>query len=161
MKEHKRIILVGHGGSGKDTARKRMEANGFVYAVSYTTRPPREGEVDGKDYIFISPEEADRMKAAGEFYECIEFNGWNYGTTKEQFYRDDVFIMTPGGISHIKPEDRKTSLIMFFDVDETIRRKRLFDREMPGDSVERRILADRNDFSNFKDYDIRVTNPDF
>jgi hypothetical protein len=50
---------------------------------------------------------------------------------------------------------------MFFDVDETIRRKRLFDREMPGDSVERRILADRNDFSNFKDYDIRVTNPDF
>ena len=47
----KRIILVGKAASGKDHARKVLEAYGAKYAVSYTTRPPRENEVDAKDYF--------------------------------------------------------------------------------------------------------------
>lgn len=71
---NKRIILVGRAASGKDFIRKKFETRGFRYAVSYTTRPPREGEIDGSDYIFITDEEAQRMISSGEFYEYVEFN---------------------------------------------------------------------------------------
>ena len=89
MRNHKRIILVGKAASGKDNLRKRFESRGFKYAVSYTTRPPREGEVDGKDYFFITDEEASKMVESNMFYEYVYFNGWLYGTTVQQFYHDD------------------------------------------------------------------------
>jgi guanylate kinase len=158
---HKRIILAGPGASGKDHMRKVLEQRGFKYAVSYTTRPPRPGEVEGKDYFFISQEECQRMKDNDEFYEVIEFNGWSYGTSKKQFYEDDVFIMTPSGIAHIKPEDRQNCFIISFNIDEAIRRERLEARVMPGHSVEARLEADRKDFTNFTDFDIVITNPTF
>jgi guanylate kinase len=161
FEHHKRIILVGKAASGKDNLRKRLESKGFKYAVSYTTRPPREGEEDGVDYLFIKDETAQQMIDAGNFYEYVEFNGWIYGTTKLQFWSDDLFIMTPKGISHIKPEDRKKSFIIYLDVDVNTRKERLLQRDMPGDSLERRIEADEIDFKEFVDYDLRITNSDF
>jgi guanylate kinase len=158
---HKRIILVGRAASGKDYLRKKLEAQGFRYAVSYTTRPPREGEIDGVDYIFISPTEAQEMIKNDEFYEYVEFNGWVYGTSRDQFDEDDVFIMTPTGLSHVDEDSRKKSFVIFIDIDEEIRRERMANRNMPGDSVDRRIEADRKDFENFTNYDIRITNPGF
>jgi guanylate kinase len=161
MRNHKRIILVGKAASGKDHLRKKFESRGFKYAVSYTTRPPREGEVDGKDYFFLTEELASKMVESGMFYEYVHFNGWLYGTTVEQFYMDDLFIMTPAGISHIKPEDRLTSFIIYTDIDIETREIRLKMRYMPGDSLERRIQADEVDFTGFNDYDLRITNEDF
>ena len=158
---HKRVILVGRAASGKDYIRKKFENRGFKYAVSYTTRPPRDGEIDGQDYIFISPEKAQAMIKNDEFYEYVEFNGWIYGTTVDQFEEDDVFIMTPSGLAHVDEDSRKKSFVIFIDIDEAVRRKRMMERDMPGDSVERRIEADRKDFENFTNYDIRITNHDF
>ena len=158
---HKRIIIVGRAASGKDHIRKKFEAQGFRYAVSYTTRPPREGEVDGVDYIFISPAEAQEMIKNDDFYEYVEFNGWLYGTSIRQFDEDDVFIMTPTGLAHVDEDSRKKSFVIFIDIDEEIRRERMASRHMPGDSVDRRIEADRKDFENFTNYNIRITNPDF
>lgn len=158
---HKRIILVGRAASGKDFIRKKFESRGFRYAVSYTTRPPRAGEIHGQDYIFISPEKAQEMIKNDEFYEYVEFNGWIYGTTRDQFDEDDIFIMTPSGLAHVDEDSRKKSFVIFIDIDEDIRRQRMMDRDMPGDSVERRIEADRKDFENFTNYDIRITNHDF
>lgn len=161
MIEHKRIILVGPGASGKDHMRKRLEDRGFKYAVSYTTRPARPGEVEGKDYYFLDGEQCRAMQAGGKFYEVINFNGWSYGTSNHQFHNDDVFIMTPSGLSHLNPEDRKNSFVIFFDIDETIRKERLEQRVMPGHSVEARLQADRELFQGFNDYDLKITNPDF
>ena len=161
MRNHKRIILVGKAASGKDHLRKKFELRGFKYAVSYTTRPPREGEVDGKDYIFISDDEAKVLIESGFFYEYVIFNGWVYGTSVTQFHTDDLFIMTPAGISHIKPEDRLTSFIIYTDIEMSTRMTRLANRNMPGDSMDRRIKADEVDFNNFNDYDLRITNADF
>ena len=158
---HKRIVLVGKAASGKDYLRKKYESRGFKYAVSYTTRPPREGEIDGKDYFFISEEDADKLEKSGFFYESVRFNGWLYGTSVEQFYMDDLFIMTPAGISHIKPEDRLNSFIIYTDIDMSIRKTRLVNRNMPGDTMKRRIMADELDFADFTDYDLRITNEDF
>ena len=161
MRNHKRIILVGKAASGKDHLRKRFESRGFKYSVSYTTRPPREGEIDGKDYFFITDEQANKMVESNMFYEYAYFNGWLYGKTVEQFYTDDLFIMTPGGILNIKPEDRVSSFIIYTDIDMSVREVRLSKRDMPGDSLTRRIEADELDFKDFSDYDLKVTNPDF
>lgn len=156
-----RTILVGKAASGKDHLRKVYESRGYTYAVSYTTRPPRPGEIDGKDYIFISEDDFKAMIDRDEWYEWVSFNGWKYGTSKAQFYHDDLFIMTPTGTSHITEEDRKDSLIIFLDMPMDKRVERLNARVMPGDSVVRRILADELDFQDFTNYDIRITNDDF
>jgi guanylate kinase len=159
-KKHKRVVLVGRAASGKDHMRKTLEDKGFKYAVSYTTRPPRTGETNGKDYFFLSTEEFEKMIQNDEFYEYVSFNNWYYGTTKEQFYNDDVFIMTPHGISHVKPEDRKDTFIMFLDMKLGVRQRRLAQRS-DADTVERRLEADDRDFADFKDFDIKITNHDF
>lgn len=160
-KKHKRIVLVGKAGSGKDFLRRKFEDRGFTYAISYTTRPPREGEVNGKDYYFISEDEAKVLIESNFFYEYVIFNGWIYGTSMSQFLQDDLFIMTPKGISHIKPEDRESCFIIYLDIPTSTRIKRLGKRDMPGDSVRRRIEADELDFDDFLDYDLRITNSNF
>jgi guanylate kinase len=162
MNKKSRIILCGKAASGKDHMRKVLESRGFRYGVSYTTRPPREGEVHGKDYFFLSKEEFEGLIDEGFFYEWVPFNGWYYGTSNEQWYvTDDVFIMTPKGIGHIKTEDRSTSFIIFLDMPIEVRRERLGNRNMPGDSMERRIEADEADFVGFEDFDIKITDPNF
>lgn len=157
---HKRIVLVGRAASGKDHMRKTLEEKGFKYAVSYTTRPKRTGEVHGVDYFFLTDEEFEAMIERKEFYEHVSFNGWHYGTTNEQFYNDDVFIMTPHGISHIDPNDRKNTFIMYLDMKLGVRQRRLAQRS-DADTVERRLAADDRDFADFKDFDIKITNHDF
>lgn len=157
-----RIVLCGKAASGKDHLRKRLQSRGFKYGVSYTTRPPRAGEVNGVDYYFISDEEFSRMELEGQWYESVSFNGWHYGTTIEQFKETcNLFIMTPIGVSHIKPEDRRETTVIWLDIDEAARRERLAHRAMPGDSMERRLAADEMDFANFTDFDIKITNTDF
>lgn len=81
----KLIILSGPSGAGKSTVVKRLLTDcslPMVLSVSATTRQPRAGEVDGKDYHFVTHEQFERMKEAGEFLEYKEVFGrgdW-YGT---------------------------------------------------------------------------------
>lgn len=157
---HKRVVLVGRAASGKDYMRKTLENKGFKYAVSYTTRPKRDSEVHGVDYYFLTTEEFESMIEKKSFYEHVSFNSWYYGTTNEQFYSDDVFIMTPHGISHIDPNDRKNTFIMYLDMKLGVRQRRLAQRS-DADTVERRLAADDRDFTDFKDFDIKITNHDF
>ena len=160
LKRVKRTILVGKAAAGKDHMRKVLESRGFKYAVSYTTRPPRTGEVDGKDYIFITEDNFKEMIKNGEFYEFVVFNNWYYGTTNKQFYSDDIFIMTPAGLSHVSPEDRKNSVVFYFDIPYEERKYRLSLRS-DADSVERRLEADEIDFKDFNNYDIKITDPNY
>ncbi len=153
-----RIVLCGKAASGKDYMRRIYEAKGFVYAVSYTSRPPRPGEVEGRDYHFLSREEFERRAAAGFFYEHVEFNGWLYGTSVEQWDSPfGLYIMTPSGIARIRPEDRPSTLITFLDVSEEVRAERLKKRGDGNDPADRRLESDRRTFEGFTDYDIRIT----
>jgi guanylate kinase len=156
----RRIIIAGKGGSGKDYLVKLLKERELTYSVSHTSRPPRDGELDGVDYYFVTYEEAMKMANDGDFYEWVEFNKWFYGTSLDEFYRANLFIMTPSGIEKLKAEDRKESFIIFLDIDENILRKRLAGRN-DADKAERRIDADREDFKNFSDFDCIITNPDF
>lgn len=159
--KHKRIVIVARAASGKDFLRNKFIEKGFKPSISYTTRPPRPGEVYGKDYVFISEEQGEQMIANDEFYEYVKFNDWLYATDKKSFMTDDIFIMTPVGVSKIKSHHRSSCFIIYLDVPAEVRRDRLLKRSMPGDTVERRLAADEADFKDFTDYDMRVTNPDF
>ena len=76
------FVLAGPSGVGKTTLEKRLfaELPDLSYSVSATTRPPRPGERDGKDYLFISPERFREMRDRGELLEWAEFYGNSYGT---------------------------------------------------------------------------------
>ncbi len=67
------IVISGPSGAGKTTLLKKLcqECPGLSVSVSATTRPPRPGERDGVDYHFLSDEEFQRRRAAGEFLECF------------------------------------------------------------------------------------------
>lgn len=157
----KRIILVGKAASGKDYLRRVFLENGYSNAVSYTTRPARVGEKEGVDYKFISEELARDYINNNIFLEYVYFNGWIYGTTKEQWDTEKVFIMTPAGLSHAEGVDRDESFVIYLNIKAEDRFDRLFSRQMPGDSIERRMMADEVDFKNFENYDAFITSSDF
>ena len=77
------IVLSGPSGSGKSTViKKLMEKRGNIhFSVSYTTREPRVGEVDGVSYNFVAREEFERMIDNNEFLEYAEYSGNYYGTS--------------------------------------------------------------------------------
>lgn len=82
----KLIVVSGPSGAGKSTLiRAALDAvPELAYSVSATTRPPREGEVNGRDYIFLSREEFERWIGAGYFLEWAEYSGNLYGTPEHR-----------------------------------------------------------------------------
>ena len=79
------FVFSGPSGVGKGTLKAKLFeefADQIAYSVSATTRGPREGEVDGKDYFFISRQEFDRRVKNNEFLEHAEFAGNCYGTPR-------------------------------------------------------------------------------
>jgi guanylate kinase len=80
------IVVSGPSGAGKSTLIKAsLEAvPELAYSVSATTRDPRPGEVDGKDYIFLSREEFERWIEEDRFLECAEYSGNLYGTPEQK-----------------------------------------------------------------------------
>jgi guanylate kinase len=78
------FILSGPAGAGKGTLRQRLfrEVDGLEYSVSFTTRPMRPGEAEGRDYHYISRGEFERMADSGEFLEWAEVHRNCYGTGK-------------------------------------------------------------------------------
>lgn len=77
------IVISGPSGVGKGTVRKALfqrEGHDLEYSVSMTTRQPREGEVEGKEYYFVSREEFEKQVKEGNLLEYAEFVGNYYGT---------------------------------------------------------------------------------
>lgn len=155
-----RIILVGKAASGKDYLRDMLVEQGLTPDVSYTSRPPRGGEEDGVAYNFTSDDEFSTLVRRGKMHEHVKFNGWQYGTTAVSWINSDVFIMTPSGVKQISIEDRENSIIVYIDIPMETRRARLMERS-DSDNVERRILADEEDFKEFNDYDIQIEDENF
>lgn len=76
------IVVSGPSGAGKSTLIRDALENipEVVYSVSATTRAPREGEVEGRDYIFLAREDFERWISEGRFLEWAEYSGNLYGT---------------------------------------------------------------------------------
>ena len=83
------LILSAPSGGGKTTiARRLLETRTDVgYSISCTTRAPRAGEADGRDYFFLTKEEFRARRERGEFAECAEVHGHWYGTLHSEMRR--------------------------------------------------------------------------
>jgi guanylate kinase len=83
------VILSAPSGGGKTTIARELlrHREDLGYSVSCTTRNPRVGEVDGRDYYFLSRAEFERRRDAGEFAESAEVHGNMYGTLRSEVQR--------------------------------------------------------------------------
>ncbi|HET9949972.1 MAG TPA: guanylate kinase [Longimicrobiales bacterium] len=80
------VVLAAPSGTGKTTLARRLveRSPDYVFSVSATTRPPRPGEVDGRDYRFVDRATFEAMIEAGELAEWAEVHGRLYGTPKDE-----------------------------------------------------------------------------
>lgn len=152
----KRLILVGPSAAGKNFIREQFVKKGFKADCSYTSREPREGEVDGVDYKFIGTPRFMEMIAGRKFYEWVEYNGKFYGTGLEEWNTCDIFIMESDGIGHLEEQDRKQSLVIYINTPLPTRVQRMKERGWNNDKVYERIVVDQKKFKDFKDYDLEI-----
>jgi guanylate kinase len=84
------FVVSSPSGGGKGTLINRVlnTVPGVSYSVSYTTRAPRDGEVNGRDYFFVSPDKFEAMLAANEFLEWARVHRHLYGTARQQVWRE-------------------------------------------------------------------------
>lgn len=157
-----KLILIGKSGSGKDWYLRHLVDLGLEPSRKTTTRPKRINESD--EYRFVS--ESEFKDSLGDFLVYQSFTNshgdvWYYGILKEEFEKGQVFIMTPGELSSVSEEIRKNMFVVYLDIEREVREERLFKRDDKNDSITRRIEADEIDFSNFGDYDLKITDPEF
>lgn len=146
------IVLVGESASGKSSIEKYLVNNyGYNKIVSYTTRPPRAGEVDGVDYHFISTEQFKLLKEQGFFAEFAMYRDWHYGVAKEDCTDDKVAVLTPHGLRQVSRIKDINVISFYINVP---RRDRLIKLLQRGDNIEeayRRSLSDVGQFDGIAD----------
>ena len=168
MNKYKLVALFGKSGAGKDTIQNWMVSSlqDTHKLISYTTRPPRDNEVDNKDYHFISLEEFNYMKEKNLFLETTEFRGWYYGTSIEALNKNkiNIGVFNPSGIKNILDNFQNQILVFPIEIwaSDKTRLIRSLTREKNPDCLEicRRFLADEKDFNNINFYSIKYPNYD-
>ena len=98
------LIILGESGSGKSTLEKYIiENTNLKKTISYTTRPMRDGEVNGVDYHFVNEYEFNKLESDGFFLETATYSSnWRYGLPKSECTNDRVAILTPKGLRKVK-----------------------------------------------------------
>ena len=170
LNKSEKCIIVGQSGSGKDFLMRKLIEEGLKGCLKMTTRPKRVNEIQDVTYNFVDDYTFENNLNNNKFICYQKFTVtplekspevWYYGITKEEFNISQVFIMTPGEISQIDSVIRKNCFIVYLDIDRQIRENRILKRNDNNDSVLRRLDADEVDFKNFKDYDLKITDPEF
>lgn len=155
-----KIAIVGPGASGKDHLRQKFQDRGFRFGVSCTTRPPRDGEKNGRDYYFLTDEQFDQLVNDGHMVEWQEFNNWKYGLSTTEWEKCDIMILNAEAVDLLEPKYRDRLFVMYMDIERDVRLERLRART-DFDNPERRIKEDDKQFRNFSNFDCRITNEDF
>lgn len=148
------VVLIGASASGKSTLQTMLinREPCFKKIVTYTTRPPRDGEVNGVDYHYVSVEKFAELVDSGFFAEHNSYRGWIYGTPKcdlQKDYENHVIVLTPAGYREFKKNNIE-ALSVYIDVD---RRSRLISNLKRGDDIEeayRRSLSDVGQYDGVK-----------
>ena len=163
------IVVSGPSGAGKSTLiRDALDAiPELAYSVSATTRKPRPGEVNGRDYIFLSREEFERWIEAGYFLEWAEYSGNLYGTPEHR-----VEEMLESGLSvileielqgarqvHAERPDAVMVFVRTPSIEET--RRRLEGRATEtSEALERRMATALEEMAARDEFDYEVVNGD-
>ena len=171
MKKGVLFVISGPSGVGKGTVAKALlegSCGGMVFSVSATTRAPREGEVHGREYFFVTQDEFERMICDGEFLEYMNVFGRNfYGTPKkyveEQLNagKDVLLDIDVNGAMKVKENCPEAVLLMLAPPTMKELRRRLESRGTETqDVIERRLAEAKSELGRMKDYDFVVVNDD-
>jgi len=170
LNKSEKLIILGKSGSGKDFLMRKLVEEGLKGCLKMTTRPQRSNEIQNMTYSFVDHSIFENNLKNNNFICYQEFKVtplnklpevWYYGITKEEFNNSQVFIMTPGELNQIDSETRKKCFVVYLDIDRQVRENRIIRRNDSNDSVMRRLNSDELDFQNFRDYDLKLTDPEF
>jgi guanylate kinase len=162
-------VLSGPSGVGKSTvvAELRRRSPEIWISVSATTRSPRPGEVDGREYYFVSREEFDRMASAGELLEWAEFAGNKYGTPAAPVLerleqgRPTLLEIDLAGARQVRAATKRDETLLVFleppSWEELVRRLTGRGTESP-EVVARRLAAAKEDLAAAGEFDVVLVN---
>lgn len=163
------LVISGPSGAGKGTLYSRVLAADptFTFSVSYTTRGPRPGEVDGKDYCFVTEEQFRQMLDRDGFLEHAEVHGHLYGTPRQPVLdaleagRSVMLDIDPQGALQVM--DKMPDCVSVFILPPSFAelRRRLTGRgtEKP-EEIERRLRNARGEVQLMGKYQYLVVNDD-
>lgn len=163
------FVLSAPSGSGKSTVKDRVldRLPELVYSVSYTTRRPRPGEVDGRDYNFVSEEEFKEMRDSGLLLEWAEVFGRFYGTGRPWVEAKleaglhvllDIDVVGAASVRRLSPE---AVLIFMAPPSLAELRRRLVGRRTETDEeLGRRLSEARREIEHRSIFDFLVINDD-
>lgn len=165
------LVLSSPSGAGKTTLSRillKAEAGDIEMSVSVTTRTPRPGEVDGKDYYFITPEKFDEMVEKNGLLEWAEVFGNRYGTPREPVEmtlsegRDVLFDIDWQGTQQIHQRAREDLVRVFIlPPSAELLRDRLIKRAQDSVTVvASRMAQASNEISHWAEYDYVLINDD-
>ncbi|XP_051726594.1 guanylate kinase isoform X2 [Ctenopharyngodon idella] len=167
------VVMSGPSGAGKSTLLKKLlkEFDGvFGFSVSHTTRSPRPGEENGKDYHYVTREVMEASIANGEFIENAEFSGNMYGTSKAAVQAVQaknlicILDIDMQGVKNIKRTDLNPIYVSIQAPSMDILEKRLRDRKTESEeSLQKRLHAAKVDMEISKEpglFDVVITNDD-
>jgi guanylate kinase len=161
------FVISSPSGGGKGTLIKRLReaVPGVGYSVSWTTRAPRPGEVDGVNYHFASEEEFERMRQAGGFLEWAVVHGHLYGTTRTAVEqetaagRDVILEIDVQGARAIRTTMGSVVSVFILPPSFEVLRERLTMRmtERP-EELELRLANARGEVAEYRHFDYLILN---
>jgi len=161
------IVLSSPSGAGKTSISKKLlqKDRKLALSISCTTRPRRKGEVNKKDYIFISEEDFKKQIKKGKFLEQASVFGYRYGTlaqTVSNFFkrkRDVLFDIDWQGFQQLKQSGMEVVGIFILPPNkkELVRRLKSRGRDT-SEEVKKRMSLAQNEISHFLEYDYVVIN---
>lgn len=162
------FVISAPSGTGKTSLIRKLlqEVDGLTFSVSYTTRPPRPGEVDGRDYHFVSKEEFLQRVEDGSFLEWAEVHGDLYGTPWESLHRPDdkdiILDLDPQGAKRVKAfrEDAVLIFVVPPSMEELERRLRERGKD-PEEAIRERLADAQKELDQIHLYDYIVVNDRF
>ena len=169
MIKRKNILFVisAPSGAGKTTIIEKLlkEINGLIISISHTTRPPRNGEINGKDYYFITKKEFKNKIDQNEFAEWNEYQDQYYGSSFENLEnakkqgKDLLFDIDINGAANIKKKFDNGTYIFILPPSISSLRERLLKRGAESrEVIESRIKIAEKEIQHFKEYDYVVVN---
>ena len=153
------VALIGKAGAGKDTIQQatcKAHPEIFHPIISCTTRPPREGEIDGENYHFLSINDFTRKVLSGEMLEATEFRDWFYGTSIDALVPNKINlgVFNPAGVTALLESSEVNVTVIYVEALDKERLIRYLNREDNPDCAEmcRRYFTDEKDFADL-DFD--------
>lgn len=151
------LALVGASCTGKTTILHILSERGYIPIISYTTRPKREGEVNGFDYNFISDETFEELKRQDFFAETTEYRVasddiWKYGTSRKDLEGNKILILNPEGLKNLKKDKSLDITAVLLLADTGTIWNRLRERGDNSAEATRRLDADHRDFEGITEY---------